>query len=168
MEKTTQDGELEEEEQRREDKTRRGEGIEEAGLLEKLKERGSKERGEVEGEGGGEGGREERRRQGGGGKALRTRIQLRESTIDTPSQVSSTSFPARIGAFTIPRAGAFGIGLAPGARTPLRARALCDSEPGMEGVIRQNTPKQGWRPLKTEPQPGDLPIFFFHGGPYFN
>ncbi len=58
------------------------------------------------------GGREERRRQGGGGKALRTRIQLRESTIDTPSQVSSTSFPARIAAFTIPRAGAFGIGLA--------------------------------------------------------
>ncbi len=90
----------------------------------------------------------------------RTRIQLRESTIYTPSQVSSTSFPARIGAFPIPRAGAFGIGLAPGARTPLRARARCDSEPGMEGVIRQNTPKQGWRPLKTEPQPGDLPIFF--------
>jgi hypothetical protein len=46
--------------------------------------------------------------------------QQRESTIDTPSQVSFTSYPARIGAFTIPRAGAFGIGLAPGARTPLR------------------------------------------------
>jgi hypothetical protein len=48
MEKTNRDGELEEEEQRGEDKTRRGEGIEEAGLLEMLKERGSKERGEGE------------------------------------------------------------------------------------------------------------------------
>jgi len=48
MEKTNRDGELEEEEQRGEDRTRRGEGIEEAGLLEMLKERGSKERGEGE------------------------------------------------------------------------------------------------------------------------
>ena len=50
---------------------------------------------------------------------------------------------------------------------PSAARARCVVEPGLEGVIRQNTPKKGWRPLKTEPQPGDLPIFFFHGGSYF-
>ena len=48
MEKTNRDGELEEEEQRGEDRTRRGEGIEEAGLLEMLKEGGNKERGEGE------------------------------------------------------------------------------------------------------------------------
>ena len=84
-----------------------------------------------------------------------------------PSQVSSRSYPARIGVFTIPHEGAFGIGLAPGADTPLRSRARCDSEPGLEGVIRQNTPKKGWRPLKREPQPSDLPIFFFHGGADF-
>ena len=48
MEKTNRDGELEEEEQRGEDRTRRGEGIEEAGLLEMLKEEGNKERGEGE------------------------------------------------------------------------------------------------------------------------
>ena len=48
MEKTNRDGELEEEEQRGEDRTRRGEGIEEAGLLEMLKEEGNKEKGEGE------------------------------------------------------------------------------------------------------------------------
>ena len=53
MEKTNRDGELEEEEQRGEDRTRRGEGIEEAGLLEMLKEEGNKEREGEEVSGGG-------------------------------------------------------------------------------------------------------------------
>ncbi len=71
-------------------------------------------------------------------------------------------------ASTIPHAGAFGMGLARGARTPLRARARCVVEPELEGGIRQNTPRIGWRPLKTEPESGDLLIFFPHGGTDFS
>ena len=74
-------------------------------------------------------------REGGGSKALQSANQRRESTTGTPSQVSSRSFPARIGVLTIPHAGALGMGLAPGARNPLRARARCVVEPGLEGVV---------------------------------